>query len=280
MNRPIVLLLVALLFQGVTQQSPLFADHHERILQSLRSGDAKERATVIDKLANDPQAAAFALDALKKALKDDEAWVRWRAARTLGEWGSTATAARGALVAALADADVVVQAQAAAALGNLGDKSDSTVVALIAATGDVDPRLRRAAVQSLLMLEVSPQKLVEAFVAALHSGDQTIAIHAVESMVDRGQASVPFLMEALNHPEAAYWACVAIEQLGEDAADAVEPIIALLDRDDEANIHAQALLALAAIGPSARAGGAVAAPMTSMPYASKQASKQASALSS
>ena len=79
------------------------------------------------------------------------------------------------------------------------------------------------------------------------------ASRMIETIVMRGENAIPFLLKALENKRAAYWACLAIEELGEKASSTVPALVDLLDAGPEDSLKLQALLALAKIGPQAAA---------------------------
>jgi HEAT repeat protein len=63
--------------------------------------------------------------------------------------------------------------------------------------------------------------------------------------------SVPALIAALEHPEARYWACLALAEMGAQAKDAVPGLKEVL-ADERPEVRLQAAIALAEIGPPAK----------------------------
>ena len=204
-----------------------------------------------------PQAATaeapMAVEAAISQLRDDDPRVRWQAARSLGLVGAAARPAAPELSRLLRDEDPVVQIHAAVALARIGDRSNATVDGLLRAASSNDSRVARTAILALRRLEVEPDRLAAALEKLLQSDDQAVVVYVVESIVAAGEQSTPLLKAALQEEKAAYWACVAIADIGPDAAATVPELIVLLGRSDDLDTLSQALLALASIGPQAAA---------------------------
>ncbi|MCO8121076.1 HEAT repeat domain-containing protein [Stieleria sp. TO1_6] len=184
-------------------------------------------------------------------LKSDDPQQRWNAARQLGRIGPPAAATVNDLIVALDDENAGVRHNAALALGKLGDSSANVLTALIKTVGDEELDNRLAAVQSLNALKTDPATLVPMAAELMADEDQLLASRAVETLVARGEKAVPFLVEALKNERAAYWACLAIDQIGAPAAPAVDGLQKLIRDTKDEGLKVQAIIALAAIGPAA-----------------------------
>lgn len=200
-----------------------------------RSGADKDRVS---------QAVLRGLDAQSDA-------VRWRAARLAGRLGLDDAAVLGKLQQAAADDNWIVQLHAIAALGQSGDKSDATVDALTKAAVSSNDRVAAAAISSLRKLQVDPEKLASTLNQVLADENAAVAVYAVEAMVEAGGKAVPMLKASLKQPNAAFWACLAIADIGPDAAGTVPELIDFLNNHDKVEAIPQAMLALAAIGLAA-----------------------------
>ncbi len=197
--------------------------------------------------------AATAVPALTKALGADyPAEVRWRAARELGNVGQAAEPALGGLIANLKDNDHRVRAYACFALGRIGGAATQAATpSLVERVTDDNAIVRRAAVDALLALQPDKNVLVPLMAKALGDAEPRIAIAAVRTLVSQGEAVVPALIAALENEKAAYWATVALEQMGPRAAEAVPTLSRLVNHSDP-EVRLQALMTLAAVGEAAR----------------------------
>jgi HEAT repeat protein len=231
------------------------------LLQTATSGEKDARYAAIDDLGELHESPESVVPELTKLLKDRDPKVRWRSARSLGDYGPLAKPAVGDLRALLNDKDHVVQHHAALALGKVGDRSDETIVALVKAVTVPDERVARAAITALRHLDPDPKHVIGALDQLLSSGDQIVVGHAIEAVTERGATAVPVLNEALKRPQTAYLACVAIEQIGPDAAGTVPALVELLGDTKHSHLLIQTLLALASIGPEAKSASAQIIPL-------------------
>ncbi len=186
--------------------------------------------------------------ALANQLSASDPAQRRRAARELGQLGPEAATAIPNLLRALGDQDRMVRLHAADAVGKIGERSDEVVKALMQTVGDPDPQIRLVAVESIRELVPNPAELVPLAAELLEQEDQMLASRAVETIIMRGEEAVPFLTEALKNDQAAYWACLAIEELGETASATAPQLQSLLSTTDDPSLKIQAILALASIG--------------------------------
>ncbi len=154
-----------------------------------------------------------------------------------------------ALIAALQAEDSDVRRAAAEALGTAGDDSERVIEALMKAVGDPDTRNRLVAVSSIRQLVSDPAKLVPLASELLAHEDQLLASRAVEALVIRGPKAVPFLKEALKNERAAYWASLAIEEIGPQAAETLPELRMVVANTEDQQLRVQAILAIAKLGP-------------------------------
>ncbi|MHC4405985.1 MAG: HEAT repeat domain-containing protein [Planctomycetota bacterium] len=95
-------------------------------------------------------------------------------------------------------------------------------------------------------------------VKVLEEAKPEVTVRAVSALAARGEHAMPFLIKALEHDEAAYWACLVISEIGPPAKAAVGALTERLS-DARPDVRREALIALAEIGEaSASAVGAVA----------------------
>jgi HEAT repeat protein len=227
--------------------------------------DSRTRVITIDAIATELRGGLPALDALVKALADEEPRVRWHAARAIGLIGHEAAPAIPSLVKLLDDSDPVTVTQAAAAIGHIREDDDrseipaadrdlygAAVDPLVSTLTHPDPRARRATVRALRQLATSRQDLLAAVSKQLADADPAAVLPALHTLADMEEEAVPFLVEALGNPKSRYWAEVVLAEIGAEAAAAVEPL-AKVAGDAPIEERVQAILALAAIGDPATA---------------------------
>ena len=228
------------------------------------AADSRTRIVAIDRIASELRGGLPAVDALVDALEDDDAGVRWHAARGIGMLGYEAASAIPALADRLADDDAIVVTQSAAAIGLIRADDDreeipeadaaiyaAAIEPLVATVVHPDPRARRAAVRSLRRLSTSPQQLARAVLEQLDDIDPESVLPAMHTLADMEGDAVPFLVEALADPKSRYWAEVVLAEIGEEAAPAVEPL-GRIAAEGAIEERVQAILALAEIGEPAR----------------------------
>ncbi len=115
---------------------------------------------------------------------------------------------------------------------------------------DPDAHVRRVAISALEAIHPDPAIEIAAFAKALDDSDPAVRIAALSGLTDHGAAAVPALDRALGKPATRYWAALALGELGKDAKEAVNGLIAAL-KDDRPLVRREALIALGKIGPEA-----------------------------
>lgn len=222
------------------------------LAQALSSADPATRIAAIDGLASKGTAAAPAVPALVQALKDPNPEIRWRAARTLGSMGPAANAASGALLQLAKDPDMKARAYSAYAAGQIGVSNQEVVDALLKLGGDKELLVRRAAQRALRALHLPRETLIPMMVAHLKEATPADVLGALNTLAESGEMAVPFLIDCLKDKEAAYWACLALADMGPQAKEAVGQL-AQVAGHPAPDVRMQALMALGAIGPDAAA---------------------------
>lgn len=221
------------------------------LVKNLNAQDAKDRAAAIDGLADMGADAKPAVSALVGTLGDKSADVRWRAARALGAIGDDNRAVSAALTAALKDESPLVRAYAASALGRLEDTRPDVAEAMAGMLTDEDAMVRRAALRSLRQMKLPREVSIPLFVKTLTHADQMGMMAAIQTIAESGEKAVPFLVDALGQPRAAYWAALTLAEMGPLAKPAV-PGLARLLSSNEPETRLQACMALGAIGADAQ----------------------------
>lgn len=199
----------------------------------------------------DAAEAASDLPTLVQQLTSGDPAERRQAVRDLGRLGGAAKSAVPSLLQALNDQDPAVRFFAARALGEVGERNDTVIKELIRTVGDPDPQIRLAAVEAMRELISDPAELVPLAAEMLDQEDQILASRALETIVMRGDKAIPFLIEALKNERSAYWACLAIEELGEVASPTAAQLKELLSTTEDGTIKVHAILALTSIGSGA-----------------------------
>lgn len=192
--------------------------------------------------------------ALVRDLRSNDPRSQVDAARALAWIGRAAGTAAPALSETLAtSADPEVRAEAAAALGSLGPLARPAFPAVAGALRDPDARVRANAAHAAITLahgtpavaplDVAVPALLE---AARSAGDGRFADAGLaDALASFGPPALPFLLEALGHPEAAvrWHAAAALTQMGPAAEPAAPALLATMG-DPEWNVRNAAGFAL------------------------------------
>ena len=158
-----------------------------------------------------------------------------------------------ALVKQLSAEDPAARQKALVALGASGDTSDAVVTAVVKAVGDANLGVRRAAIGALRELNAPQEKTLPLLIKVLESAPPEVAISIVAVMAEAGEAVVPRVITALEHPEARYWAALVVHDMGPKAKGAVGAVVEALADAKEPEVRRELVLALGAIGPDAKA---------------------------
>ncbi len=202
-------------------------------------------------LASGPATGAEpGVEDLVAKLGSDNEQVRIRAIDRLGLLGPEAGPAVPALEALLRDESAMVRAHAAGSLGQIGEPAQSAAPGLVRAVSDPEPAVRRKAVEALGRIRPDPGVTLPAFVRLMEDADPSVRLRALDALAEHGEAAVPALVELLDKDRAAYWACLVLNAIGPEAGAAV-PALAERISDSRPEVRREAILALAEIGEAA-----------------------------
>jgi HEAT repeat protein len=225
-----------------------------KLIKQLKSLDPGERAQAAWDLGE--MGAAEAVDALARALEDEDAAVRANAAGALGSLGEAARPAMPALEAALADEEPYVVGNAAWALDGLGVPPRELEAAYRRLLAEPDCVHRVRALRGLLDL-VPPAEL---FAAALDCSrnaedfdDRSAAVDLLHRLIDDDREMVPLMLAALERSGAADVSNVAraLAAFKPPVLEAVPALAGLLSSSNAGN-RAAGARALGRIGPAAQ----------------------------
>lgn len=245
-------LAVTLLVCSAVPQRAAAESEVPALVQALSAADAGDRVAAVDRLADLGDEAKSAISALIGALKDKSSEVRWRAARALAVIGDDNMAVSTALTTALKDENPQVRAYAAYALGRLEDNRPDVAEAMSNMLTDEDIMVRRAALRALRQMKLPREVSIPLFAKTLTHADQAGVMGAFQVITESGDKAVPFLVDALGHPKAAYWATMILAEMGPVAKPAV-PALTKLVTSSEPEMRLQACMALGAIGAEGKA---------------------------
>ncbi len=88
----------------------------------------------------------------------------------------------------------------------------------------------------------------------LKDADPAVRTGALEILAVIGKPAVPALIDALKQEKVAYWACLALAEIGPPAAPAAPRLTEVLETETRPEVRREAALALGAIGPGAAIG--------------------------
>ena len=224
----------------------------QTLITALSGTDSKASIRAAEELGKLGPKARPALLALVQALGSQDPELRGIAARTLGTLGPAGKSAVGALANRLADDDAMVRAYAAHALGEIGPAAQSAAPALVKAVTDQDATVRRNALAALRRIDAPPEVTLPLMMKTLEESDPAAVLPALQALAEAGEEGLPRLRGALKHPQASYWACLVVREMGPKAKELTPDLTALLDHE-YLETRIQALMALGAIGPDAKA---------------------------
>lgn len=237
------------------------ADVAEKI-QKLLAAAGADRLPLIDALGDAGAAAAAAAAPLASLVADADEETRIHAARALGAIGPAAVPALPALVKATEDSSPRVKAYALYAIGMIGESAQSASSAVVARITDPDAVVRREAVKAIRRLRLPVDQALPLFLNVLESTNSAAEVlPALHSLAEVGKAGVPRLIEGMKHPEARYWICRILAEIGPDAAEAVPALTEALS-DERPETRREAVLALGHIGAASGPAAAKIASLT------------------
>jgi HEAT repeat protein len=238
----------------------LFAD----MVNDLHSPDLQVRKQAVMDLDAAASKMFTAVRSLDQALKDPNAEVRAKSARTLADIGVLREAVPG-LIAALRDVSKEVRVEAAMALGNIGPVTTEVVPALTQALNDPDLEVAIKAMAALGMIKRAAKPAVPDLVKMLKTKgndpkDQLrlgLRYQAAISLGDIGpeaRAAIPELLAILMGDENHDLQCCVLPSLGKiGASEEVLPILVRVLKDDKRRyLRPAAAHALGWLGPDAK----------------------------
>ncbi len=191
--------------------------------------------------------------------------VRLQAIDQLGARGAKSAEAVAPLTERLKDDSAQVRAHAVRALGQIGAPAKPAVAALVELAKDPDETVRRQVVKAVMKIRPGPQVTVPLCVKLLEDADPGVRMRVLQTISEAGPKAVPGLIAALKNEKAAYWACLALREIGPAAKDAVPALVDAL-KSSRPEIRREAILALAAMGDAASAAaGPIAATLDDEP---------------
>ena len=206
------------------------------LLPALDSQNARERKLAAYGLGRVGPAAGVALDKLRERLADDNAQVRESAVVAITRIIPDKESAAETIAPLLADSDARVRQSAGAALFEIGPDAVQPLLGMLysdqpAARLEVLRVLRRPDARNQNKLGSLRKDIIDALVEACRDPDPKVRYEAITAAAEWGCASPPQVQELLQDPERVMTGLLAIWSLGDDAAQLLPDILALLDDD-------------------------------------------------
>ena len=135
-------------------------------------------------------------------------------------------------------------------MGEIGEPAKAAAPALAELIKDSDDTVRRQAVAAIVRINPGPKVLLPLLVQMLEDADPGVRMRILNAIVDRGEKAVPGLIAALKNDKSAYWACLALREIGPAGKDAVPALVERL-KDKRPEVRREAVLTLAVMGDAA-----------------------------
>jgi HEAT repeat protein len=190
-------------------------------------------------------------DALLAALRTEDEQARLEAIDALATRGAKIPGAVAALAEQFKDRSPRVRVRAAAALGELGPAARPAAARLAPLLVDENIHVRRMAIRTLRRIHPDPSLAVPLLVEAIGDADMAVRLTAMDGLAEVGKAAVPALSTALTDDKAAYNVCLALGEIGGDAAEAVPALAERLKQERRSDLRRELILTLGAIGAPA-----------------------------
>jgi HEAT repeat protein/outer membrane protein assembly factor BamB len=182
------------------------------LVELLRHERDSIRRSAVDELIDLAPHTEWIQQALRRALRDEDAIVAGDAARALGALGMKASPSVAALVNTLSHEDPYVRIYAAEALASIGPNAAKATNALAEALGDPAPGVRWAACEALASIGPAAQSAVPRLIEALEDEFLYVRIFAagaLGSIGPKARSAREALSAAANDPtlrDEAEWA--------------------------------------------------------------------------
>ena len=202
---------------------------------------------LVDRSAEAQQASAVAPSAdLQELVAAANSQDQAASVAAIHELGSHGVEAVPALTKLLSSNSSTVRGYSARALAKIGPPAKSAAQGLVDLLADKQPAVRRQAIEALGAIRPGPKVTVPLFAKLMHDSDPGVQLRVMQTVANAKGEAVPALVEALNNPAAAYWACVILRDIGPDAVAAAPALIEKL-KDTNPEIRREAILALASL---------------------------------
>lgn len=223
-------------------------------LKALKHTDPAVRYKSVVLLGNLGPVAKFAVADLRDTLKDENPWVRVRAAEALWKIDKTSPFILvPVLVQALKEKNADLRATVPEVIGLLGPKAKSAVPALVDALKDKESKVQAAAVLALGEIGPPAKDAAPALLDLVKGTDPVVEFLVSGTLSRLGPSVVPLLCKTLTDKlvDRRLTAAAALALMDPPPADAVTALAEALG-DGEETVRAASARALGKIGPAAK----------------------------
>ncbi|BBO59749.1 HEAT repeat domain-containing protein [Mycoavidus sp. B2-EB] len=215
---------------GALGQQRAFPEH---LLLTLLDQPDNRKSKVIETLGARPTLSEAAVQSLIRALQDEDAYIRFEAARALEGQSALSEAAEQALIRALQNQDKSILSAVVSALGGQSTLSDAVVQALIRALQNQDKDVRDAAARALGGQSTLSYTAVQALIDTLQHQEWDIRFAAAMALRGKStlsEAAMQALIGALQHQNGnvRFAAAMALRGKGKLSEAAVQALIGAL----------------------------------------------------
>jgi HEAT repeat protein len=229
------------------------------VVTLLKDNNANVRAKAARSLRSFSRQREIVLSDLLLAARDKEASVRREAVAALGFFETGAKDVVPVLIQALSDKDEGVAEQAVEALAIMGPKAKDAVPALVERVKDSASPLCCPAIRALR--NIGPQAraavpiLLQGLTAKGYEEARRDLIRSLGAIGPDAKSAVPALLDILKGKDSMLQleAATALGRMGQGAKDAVPDLIKVLEDKNDPDLQIAAAEALGRIGPAASA---------------------------
>jgi HEAT repeat protein len=233
---------------------PAAKDAVPALLERLKDPRPEIRREVVLTLAAMEDAASTAVPQIAALLDDEHA--RTAATYALGRIASIPADAEAKVQANTKSDDKMLSTASLWALARVHpqdkDLRRQAGEQLVARLKDPDPQVRAGAAHALAALPPAPEIMLPIWEKAFQDADEAMVRGALDALAGTGPPAVPKLIDALKFEHVRARVVYILGQMGPGAAPATDALAGLID-DADPRVSSEAVLALAKIGPAAKA---------------------------
>jgi hypothetical protein len=218
------------------------------ILSSLDASDPRERAWAIweiDTMSYHPQI----LEALDKATKDEDAFVRLMAVLAIGRLGKQASKIAHCLLPLVHDSYDSIRRETVWAIGDVAEATQDVVDTLVQALQDPNVLVRGNAAEALSKMKLAAKSAAGPLLEHLDDTDPRVRQEAADTLSKLRESIVENLCEALEHPSRVVrrFSVEKLGALGEHGLVALPRLERMTEDDGSSEVRISAEKAVAQI---------------------------------